>query len=176
MMAPRVLIAGVGNIFLGDDAFGVEVVRELAKQPLPDDVRVVDFGIRGLDLAYALLEGYPLVILVDAIPRGGTPGDVYAIEPHAPTDDPSAAPPAIEAHRIDPAHVLQLVAAMGGRVDRLLVVGCEPAPFDEYEDIQAGLSQAALGAVPRAIELILRLIDESRIAKEPSYETADDCR
>ena len=81
MDRPRVLVAGVGNIFLGDDAFGVEVVQRLARRPLPAEVRVVDFGIRGLDLTYALLDGYETVILVDAAPRGGPPGTLYVLEP-----------------------------------------------------------------------------------------------
>ena len=81
MTMPRILVAGVGNIFLGDDAFGVEVVRTPGKRELPARVRMVDFGIRGLDLAYALLDGYEAVILVDAVPRGGEPGQVYVIEP-----------------------------------------------------------------------------------------------
>ena len=83
MNRPRILIAGIGNIFLGDDAFGVEVVQRLARRPLPEEVRVVDFGIRGLDLTYALLDGYETVILVDAAPRGGPPGTLYVLEPDA---------------------------------------------------------------------------------------------
>ncbi len=82
-MKERILIAGIGNIFLGDDAFGVEVVRRLSRsaRKLPDEVRIVDFGIRGFDLAYALMEGYEVAILVDATPRGGVPGTLYTIEP-----------------------------------------------------------------------------------------------
>src|SRR6516225_7125141 len=81
MEQPRILVAGIGNIFLGDDAFGVEVARRLAARPQPDGVRVADFGIRGIDLTYALLDGYETVILVDATPRGGQPGTLYVIEP-----------------------------------------------------------------------------------------------
>ncbi|MGH7848434.1 MAG: hydrogenase maturation protease, partial [Candidatus Binatia bacterium] len=77
MTPAKILVAGIGNIFLGDDGFGVEVARELAKRKLPESVRVVDFGIRGFDLAYALLDGYDLTILVDAAPRGGLPGTLY---------------------------------------------------------------------------------------------------
>src|ERR1700758_4827464 len=85
---PRILVAGVGNIFLGDDAFGVEVVQRLARRALPDGVRVVDFGIRGLDLVYALLDGYETVVLVDAAPRGGSPGTLYVLEPEPEADLP----------------------------------------------------------------------------------------
>src|SRR5439155_18140778 len=128
MNRPRILVAGVGNIFLGDDAFGVEVAQRLARRALPDGVRVVDFGIRGLDLTYALLDGYAVVILVDALPRGGPPGTLYVLEV---TDEPPPAEdagPLIETHNMDPVKVLRLAAAMGARVERLLVVGCEPVP------------------------------------------------
>ena len=161
MSVPRILVAGVGNIFLGDDAFGVEVVWELAKRPLGEEVRIVDFGIRGLDLAYALLDGYETVILVDAVPRGGSPGQLYVVEaePRFGAAEVGASP-VMETHRMDPAKVLDLVAAMGGHVDRLLVVGCEPVPLDETADIQPGLSAAAAAAVPLAVERIERLIGE----------------
>ncbi len=161
MSAPRILIAGVGNIFLGDDAFGVEVVWELAKRPLGEEVRIVDFGIRGLDLAYALLDGYEAVILVDAVPRGGAPGEFYVIEIDPMAFDAEVGTSGVmETHHMDPAKVLQLVATMGGRVERLLVVGCEPVPLDEYEDIQPGLSATAAAAVPFAVERIERLVGE----------------
>jgi hydrogenase maturation protease len=162
MAGPQTLIAGIGNIFLGDDAFGVEVVAALAKHELPETVRVVDFGIRGLDLTFALLEGYDTVILVDALPRGGAPGQVYVVEAQlddqTPSFDPTA--PLLEMHRLDPAKALQLVIALGGRMGRLLVVGCEPLPFDDEADIQPGLSDAARGGIPIAVEAILQLIGE----------------
>ena len=166
MTSPRILVAGVGNIFLGDDAFGVEVVGLLAKRELPDAVRIVDFGIRGLDLTYALLDGYQTVILVDAVPRGGEPGQVYVIEPDVVCDstpDPAAGP-LIEMHRLDPAKVLQLVSAMGGSLGRLLVVGCEPTPLDDYDDIQPGLCEAVAVAVPIAADLVVQLISEALAA------------
>src|ERR1044072_7226323 len=81
MNQPTILVAGIGNIFLGDDAFGCEVVKRLAGRAWPDNVKVIDFGIRGFDLAYALLDGYDVTILVDATPRGETPGTLYTIEP-----------------------------------------------------------------------------------------------
>jgi len=151
MKRARILVAGVGNIFFGDDAFGVEVARRLARRELPEGVRVVDFGIRGLDLTYALLDGYEAVILVDATPRGGRPGTLYVLEPaaEAPTDDC----PMLETHGLDPVKVLRLAAAMGGRVGRLLVVGCEPAPA-EGEDFRDGLSDAVRTAVDEAVPLI----------------------
>ncbi len=123
----KVLVAGVGNIFLGDDAFGVEVVQRLASRTLPDNVNVVDFGIRSYDLAYALMEAWELVILVDAVPRGGQPGTVYVIEPELPQSGESPAGLGFDAHSMNPVSVLQLVHALGGTFARTLVVGCEPA-------------------------------------------------
>jgi hydrogenase maturation protease len=150
MTYPRILVAGVGNIFLGDDAFGVEVAQRLAQRPQPEGARIVDFGIRGLDLAYALLEGYEAVVLVDALPRGGSPGTLYVLEP----DVPQASAASVETHNVDPVKVLQLAAAMGGRVDRLLVVGCEPTPLDASAEMQMGLSAAVRAAVDRAVPLV----------------------
>src|SRR5689334_8572384 len=116
MSVPRILVAGIGNIFLGDDAFGVEVAQRLARRAWPEGVRVVDFGIRGLDLAYALLDGYDAAILVDAAPRGGPPGSLYVIEPSegGPAgQDEVGAGTLIEGHGMDPVKVLRLVAALG---------------------------------------------------------------
>jgi hydrogenase maturation protease len=151
----RILIAGIGNIFLGDDAFGVEVVQRLARQPLPEGVRVVDFGIRGLDLAYALLDRYEAVILVDAIPRGGEPGTLYVVEPEVgPAVAAAEEPPVMETHNMDPARVLRLVAALGGELPRVLVVGCEPQiPADE-DDMAPDMSPPVRAAVERAVGLV----------------------
>ncbi len=165
---PDILIAGIGNIFLGDDAFGVEVVAQLSNMQLPEHVQVVDFGIRGLDLAYTLLDGYQTVILVDAVPRGSSPGSVYVIEPDRATVEPNGAAGGVpmEAHRMDPQRVLQLVATLGGTVGRLLVVGCEPTPCREDEEFHDGLSDAVQAAVPVAVSEILRLIEEQPVAVE----------
>jgi hydrogenase maturation protease len=161
MSRPRLLIAGVGNIFLGDDAFGVEVARRLASRRLPDEVRVVDFGIRGLDLVYALLDGYDAVILVDAVPRGGPPGTLYVLEPDAGgPPDPAGGEVVFEAHALDPAKVLRLAASMGGRVDHLLLVGCEPGPPLEPEDMCLGLSAPVAAAVDEAAPLIESLVEK----------------
>jgi len=168
MSTPRILVAGVGNIFLGDDAFGVEVVRRLAQRPLPASVRVVDFGIRGLDLAYALLDGYDGVVLVDAAPRGGPPGALYVIEPDAAAAEAGAA---VEPHGMDPVKVLRLAAAMGGRVGRLLVVGCEPAaPAETVEEMQAGLSGPVAAAVDEAVRLVESLVAQLLGAAAPATE------
>jgi hydrogenase maturation protease len=150
---PRVLIAGVGNIFLGDDAFGVEVAQRLLRRPQPEGVRVVDFGIRGLDLVYALLDGYEAVILVDAAPRGGSPGALHVLEPELSPAPPSEGVPPIEAHNLDPVRVLRLVEAMGGQVRRLLVVGCEPERTGG-EDVSREMSAPVRAVVDEAVLLV----------------------
>jgi hydrogenase maturation protease len=160
MNAPRVLIACIGNIFLGDDGFGTEVARRLASRQLPPDVILKDFGIRGLDLTYALLVPYELVILVDACPRGGEPGSVYLIEPELADD--GAAPPQLEAHAMNPAQVLRTVRAMGGSPAKILLVGCEPADLGG-EDGKLGLSPQIEAAVGEAVAMIEKLLAREKV-------------
>jgi hydrogenase maturation protease len=157
MKRPRILVAGVGNIFFGDDAFGVEVAQRLMRRELPEEVRVVDFGLRGLDLTYALLDGYEAVVLVDAAPRGGRPGTLYVLDITTGAA-PAEGAPLIEAHSLDPQKVLRLAAAMGGRVGRLLVVGCEPAPPADPDEMRAGLSDAVAAAAEEAVPLVEALV------------------
>jgi len=152
----RILVAGIGNIFLGDDAFGVEVVRRLAGCSLPEGVRVVDFGIRGLDLAYALMEDYAAVILVDASPRGRAPGTLYEIEPDEPVNGATAA---VDPHAAAPHQVLGLVRSMGGTLPPVRVVGCEPRTRPDDEP-RMGLSPEVEGAVEPAIALVQDVIQE----------------
>jgi hydrogenase maturation protease len=158
MTRPSILIAGIGNIFLGDDAFGSEVARRLIERELPTEVRVVDFGIRGFDLAYALLDGYEVTIFVDATPRGGEPGTLYTIEPDLKELDQLEADGVMaETHGMNPMKVLRLVESMGGEFKRILLVGCEPAPL-ESEDGHMGLSEAVEAAVDEAINLVESLV------------------
>jgi hydrogenase maturation protease len=153
-----ILVACIGNIFLGDDGFGVEVARELAGKALPPDVIVKDFGIRGFDLGYALLDHSGLTILVDACPRGGTPGTVYLVEPEM---TGSAGPVALpESHSMNPMRVLELVKSMGGAPKRVLLVGCEPLDFGPENEGRMGLSEPVQAAVSEAVALIERLIQE----------------
>jgi hydrogenase maturation protease len=165
MSEPRILIAGIGNIFLGDDAFGVEVARRLSRRALPAYVRVADYGIRGLDLAYALLDDYDMAILVDAAGRGGKPGTLYLLEPELNGADAGGPQPVLmEAHGMNPMRVLDLVRAMGGRPRRVLVVGCEPATLgDEFEGAM-GLSAPVEAAVDGAIAMVESLI--AKFARE----------
>jgi hydrogenase maturation protease len=158
MMTPKILIAGIGNIFLGDDGFGVEVVQKLLRRKLPDGVRVVDFGIRGFDLVYALLEPYDATILVDTMPQGGAPGTLYTIEPDL-SDLLSSDfhEVVIETHAMNPMRVLEMVKVMGGHFKRLLLVGCEPATLGPEEG-QMGLSEPVQAAVDEAVRLIESLV------------------
>ncbi len=163
MSRRRVLVAGVGNIFLGDDGFGVEVVRRLAGRGLPEGVEVVDFGIRGMDLAYALQDDYDLVVFVDATPRGEAPGTVYLIEPEIEEDGEVA----LDTHGMDPVKVMKLSRVLGARPTRTLVVGCEPQVIlsgEDYDDMLMELSEPVLAAVEEAAKLVESLVEE--IGKE----------
>jgi len=150
----RVLVAGIGNIFFGDDGFGVAVARRLAERAMPPGVTVTDFGIRGLDLAYAMQGDYDAVILIDAVPRGGAPGTLYVIEPD-PRPDEAVVP---DGHGMDPVRVLQLARSMGRVPPRTLVVGCEPAVLSTGESTNASLVQLS-GAVEAAVDEAVRMID-----------------
>jgi hydrogenase maturation protease len=151
---PRILVAGVGNIFLGDDSFGVEVVKQLALMPLPAGVRVADYGIRGLDLAYALLDGYETVVLVDAMQRGGAPGTLYLLEPEIEPDGSQETMPLIETHNMEPLRVIRLALALGGTLPRIIIVGCEPETLGGDDDIPVGMSETVGAAVSEAVRMV----------------------
>ncbi len=157
---PTILVAGIGNIFLGDDAFGVEVVRRLDNLKLPESVRVADFGIRGFDLAYALQDGYETTILVDACPHGEAAGTLYVIEPDLKgLDDPETPQAVIEAHAMNPVSVLRMARAMNINVKNVLLVGCEPETLGGEEG-RMGLSTPVEAAVDEAVKLVKSLIDK----------------
>lgn len=156
---PRILVAGIGNIFLGDDAFGVEVVRRLAVRELPSNVTVTDFGIRGYDLAYALLDGYDTTILVDACPRGAAAGTLYVIEPELSDPVDAEQQAVVEAHSMDPLNVLRLATSMGGPLKRVLLVGCEPATLGPEEG-QMGLSATVEAVIDDAVKLVESIVSK----------------
>ncbi len=159
-----VLVACIGNIFGGDDALGVEVARRLAVRALPDGVKVVDFGIRGIDLAYALLDGYRAAVLVDTVQRGAAPGTVSVIEPEPPGTAEDG--PAFTPHALDPATVLRFVHALGAACPRLLVVGCEPLTFGGEEGVMelSAPVAAAVGPAADTVEKLARgLLEEARV-------------
>ncbi|NDQ57029.1 MAG: hydrogenase maturation protease [Acidipila sp.] len=154
----RILIAGIGNIFLADDGFGVEVANRLAGRSFPSGVRVADFGIRGFDLAYALMEGYETTILVDAYPGKSDPGTLFIVEPDLnELNSAGAQPGLIEPHGMNPLNVLRMATSMGGQLKRVLLVGCVPATLGPEEG-QMGLSEPVTAAVDEAVKLVESLV------------------
>ena len=157
-MTGRTLVAGVGNVFLRDDAFGVEVVRLLGEQPREDGVQIRDFGIRGVHLAYELLDGCDLFVLIDAAPRGAAPGTVSVVDIELP--DPAAlANPVIDAHSLTPDSIFGLLVSLGGRPGRSLLVACEPA------DVSAGmgLTDQVAQALPHAVRAVEEILAQARV-------------
>jgi hydrogenase maturation protease len=148
--ARRTLVAGIGNIFLGDDGFGCEVVRHVADAGLPDGVQVVDYGIRGMHLAYDLLDGWDALVLVDALPDRGAPGALEVLEVRP--DD--VAHGGLDAHGMDPAAVLAGVGVLGGRLPPTTVVGVQVADVDEG----MGLSAVVAASVPAAVDAVRALL------------------
>jgi hydrogenase maturation protease len=181
-MTGRTLVAGIGNVFLSDDAFGVEVAHRLAGRPLPDGVRAEDYGIRGIHLAYELLEGYDTLVLVDAVPLGEPPGTLAVIEPTNDlgagvgaersalgvdeVPDPTAVP-MVDAHTMSPDVVLATLARLGGSVGRIVIVGCQPAELCEG----MGLSPAVAAVVDDAADLCVEVL-ESVAALGPPAQPA----
>jgi hydrogenase maturation protease len=155
--ARRVLVAGIGNIFMGDDAFGVEVARRLAGRELPAGVDVGDFGIRGIDLMYALGEGYDAAVFVDAVPRGEPPGTLSVIEPRVEDGEVT-----LDAHGMDPVRVLSLARQVGSVPERIVIVGCEPAVrmSGDEEEIVGELSEPVRAAIGDAVELVESVVGE----------------
>jgi len=154
----RILIAGIGNIFLGDDGFGVEVASQLASRTFPRGVRVTDFGIRGFDLAYALMEGYETTILVDAYPGEGQPGTLFVIEPDLQNlHSVGAQAGLVDAHAMNPLNVLHMAVNMGAQLKRILLVGCVPATLGPEEG-QMGLSEPIAAVVDAAVQLVDSLV------------------
>jgi hydrogenase maturation protease len=158
MKKPRILVAGVGNIFHGDDAFGSEVARRLAQSPLPPEVRVADFGIRGHDLAFALQEDFDAVILIDVAERRGPPGTLSVIElpPNGQSGGPSTGN--IDTHAVQPMQVLEFLRAHGFKLPPIWLVACEPATFGP-EDGHMGLSEPVAAALPEAVTLVRSLVE-----------------
>lgn len=162
----RSLVAGVGNIFLSDDGFGVEVVKELSQRTLPDGVELTDFGIRGVHLAYQLMDGYDLLILIDAVRRDQPAGTLFVIEP-----DVGAATaalevavgdgvmPLVDAHGMEPGAMLSVLDQLGGNVKQVVVIGCQPANLDEG----IGLSPEVAAAVPAAASLVVETLEERHV-------------
>jgi hydrogenase maturation protease len=167
-MSGRILVAGIGNIFLADDGFGCEVVRQLAERELPENVEVGDFGIRGMDLAYALMEPYEIVVFVDAVPRGEEPGTVYLIEAEVSEEGEVA----LDTHGMDPVSVIRLARLLGAEIPRTLVVGCEPKVVftgEDYDDMLMELSEPVQEAVDEAVKLVESIVEETNAQTTNKY-------
>ncbi|HET6693652.1 MAG TPA: hydrogenase maturation protease [Pedococcus sp.] len=173
----RILVACVGNIFKSDDGFGVEVAARLAGTGLPSGVRLEDFGIRSVHLAYELMEGYDVLVLVDTVARqAGPPGTLYVIEPDlealAAERLPGIPQGPVDAHDLPPGGVLSLLPDLGGSVDRVLVVGCRPETLDDG----IGLSPAVAAAVDPAAGLVLDVVGREHRRLECRSDGGRECR
>ncbi|HJZ26649.1 MAG TPA: hydrogenase maturation protease [Streptosporangiaceae bacterium] len=168
-MTGRILVAGVGNVFLRDDAFGVEVVRLLAERPQPPGVQIRDYGIRGVHLVYELLDGYDLFVLIDAAPRGEAPGTVSVLEVELPSPEAQAV---IDAHSLTPDAIFGLLSSLGGHPGRNLVVACEPAEVDAG----MGLSDPVQEALPHAVRAVEEILAQATGASSQAdvQEAADE--
>jgi hydrogenase maturation protease len=161
-MNENVLVAGVGNVFLGDDGFGVEVAHRLARMDLPGGTRVQDFGIRGLHLAYELVEPHDMVIIADAVQRGDPPGTVSLLELDLSNDE---APSPAGAHVMDLHAVFAWAKTLGGALPRVLLLGCEPLRVEEGE----GLSNPVEEAVDRAVAAVRELVRRQLAGVHPAH-------
>lgn len=166
---PRVLVAGIGNIFLGDDAFGCEVARALSQMEIPAAAAVVDFGIRGFDLAYALLEPYETIILIDAIAHGLRPGTVSILQP-TDNDAPPSVSDIFDPHTMNPARLLYLARTLGEITAEIYIVGCEPSDFGDELEGRMELSPPVQSAIPEAVNTVIELIH--RAIRQPDRAAA----
>lgn len=152
-MSPRILVACIGNLFLGDDGFGVEAARSLTAANLGPDVKVIDYGIRGLDLAYALLDRWESVVLVDAVARGEKPGTLYLLRPGSVPGQSGLDP-----HSMDPVRVLATARSLGKVTADLYLIGCEPLDFGDEVEGRMGLSHDVSAAIPEAVSMVRELV------------------
>jgi hydrogenase maturation protease len=176
----HILVACIGNLFLGDDGFGVEVARHLFMQKVQgtaDEVEIIDFGIRGMELAYTLLDDYDALVLVDAVPRGKMPGTLYLLEVPWPDINPTQSlalsQTALDAHSMDPIKVLAFAKRIGARPIYTLLIGCEPSvPTGDggYEEMQTGLSEPVQNAVGQAVKIIAAVIKKLQRDEQDYYQ------
>jgi hydrogenase maturation protease len=165
----RTLVACLGNVFRGDDAFGVRVAERLAGRPSRPGVAVRDFGVRGLDFAYALLDGYDAVVVVDASPRGRSPGTLSVLEIDVRELGPEAADGSdVETHGMTPLKALRWARSMGARLERVRLVACEPGELGTEEDVLVALSPGVAAAVEAGAELVEGQLDALQAAGEAS--------
>jgi hydrogenase maturation protease len=155
----QILVAGIGNAWLGDDGFGGRVAEALAARELPPGVTALDFGTGGLDLAYEVMRGYDALVLVDASRQGGEPGTLYVFEPEPESVGAVEDGEVLNPHGMDPRTVLRFVKTVGGWPGKVVVIACEP---DVAEEMGLELSPAVAGSVERAVELVIETIAELR--------------
>lgn len=161
-MKQSVLVAGIGNVFMRDDGFGVEVAKRLAMRKLPQGVRVADFGIKGVHLAYELLDGYDRLILLDAVPMGEPPGTLALIEPSATetprsdSDNDGELGNYLDAHVMSPEIVLATLSRLGGSLEEVVVLGCQPGSLEEG----MGLTAEVEGALEAAVDLCIEVLEQ----------------
>lgn len=160
---PTVLVAGIGNVFLGDDGFGVEVVQRLAGRTFRPGVTIKDFGIRGFDLAFKLVDGADVTILVDATARGGAPGTLYTIEPELPGSGDSDSSQSLATHGMDPVKGLEMAQTLSATFGRVILVGCEPETFGPENEGYMGLSVPVAAAVDEAVRMIEELVERTEV-------------
>jgi hydrogenase maturation protease len=171
-MTQTIMVAGIGNIFLGDDAFGVEVSRSLLRRDLPPSVFVKDFGIRSFDLAYTLLDPWKAVILVDVLPRGEAPGTLFVMEPDLKgMVAPQSSDTAFNGHEMDPVRVITLAASLGTISAEVFVVGCEPHDFGDELEGRMGLSPQVQAVVEEASDMVERLCHRILGGSPHTYHT-----
>jgi hydrogenase maturation protease len=155
-----ILVAAVGNLWLGDDGFAGEVAKRLRERGVPEDVAVADFGTGGLDLAYEVMRGYDALVLVDVSRQRGEPGTLYVMEVDPDTIESSIEDGAmIDPHGMDPQTVLRFVKTTGGWPGKVVVVACEP---EQVEEVSLGLSPRVEAAVDRAVDLVVETVEELR--------------
>ncbi len=167
-LVPQILVAGVGNTWMKDDAFGSEVVKGLLKTDLPEGATVLDFGTGGLDLAYELMRGYNAMILVDVSRQGGEPGTLYVMDPDPAEIKVIGDGEVVNPHGMDPHTVLRFVKTVGGWPGRVVVVACEPAVVEEHG---LGMSPEVEAAVERGVKLVQETVEELRAE---GFKAADD--
>lgn len=163
----KVLVAGIGNIFFGDDGFGPAVARALSADSFPG-VKIEDYGIRGLHLAYELIAGYDRAFLVDAVSRGGVPGTLYVIEPGKP---PSRSIP--DAHRMDLENVFAFLRTIGGEAPPITLIGCEPADVGEAMELSPLVSDMVAPAADLVRRLLTKTLAETESGQKGSYECSE---
>jgi len=170
-MAARILVAGIGNIFLGDDGFGPEVVRQAAIPPGDPSVHVIDYGIRGVHLAYDLLEEWDTLVLVDAVPSRGSPGTLHIFQAD---HESSSATDSLDAHSMDPAAVFASLRAMGGSPPYTVVIGCEAGNVEEGIGLTEPVAEAVARAA-RAVEDIVAALQTPASSSSLSASLQEEC-